>query len=143
MANKKKNYPNDTLVSIQSIGASLTKLMESSKMSMRGVSQVSGIAVNSIKSVLQGATANIATYDMVARALGSSLIEVVQKMDNKPMEASENPENAPETTASTEEVEEVEREEITPQTESEASDNDTSAPGVAEGQTFFRKNTVV
>jgi len=78
MANKKKNYPQDTLNDLQIIADRLNKLMVTAGFSIRGIAQKSGISINSIKSVLDGQTANIATYDAVARVFGTSLLNLLQ-----------------------------------------------------------------
>lgn len=58
------------------IGQSLREIFDARKETYRGLSQRSGLSVNSVKAILNGATANIASYDIVARALATSLLEV-------------------------------------------------------------------
>ena len=76
MANKTKTYSIETTSSVVSIGKALHALHVSSKIPLKALSASSGLSVNSIKSIFGGATANIASYDSLARALGSSLIDV-------------------------------------------------------------------
>lgn len=51
-----------------------------SKSNLRTVSKFSGLSVNSVKSVLTGKTANIASYSLIAKALGTNLIDIVGKI---------------------------------------------------------------
>lgn len=76
----KKSYPTDVSNEIIQISAALSGLVKSTNTSVRSIAQFAGISVNSVKSVLSGKTANIATYALIAKALGTSLIAVVQSM---------------------------------------------------------------
>lgn len=72
-----KTYSNDVINDLAKIGAALSSLQKSSGINLRTIAKFSSLSVNSVKSVLAGKTGNIASYDMVARSLGSSLIGVI------------------------------------------------------------------
>lgn len=74
----KKTYPTDVHNEIVQISTALSSLVKSTNTSIRTIAQFAGISVNSVKSVLSGKTANIATYALIAKALGTNLIAVVQ-----------------------------------------------------------------
>jgi hypothetical protein len=76
MANKTKTYSPKVLESVNKIGSALHGMQIKNAVSLKTIATTSGLSVNSIKSIFKGATANIASYDSLARALGSSLLEV-------------------------------------------------------------------
>jgi hypothetical protein len=76
MANKAKTYSPNVLESVKKIGASLQEVQQRNNSSLKTIATNSGLSINSIKSIFKGATANIASYDSLARALGTSLVEV-------------------------------------------------------------------
>jgi transcriptional regulator with XRE-family HTH domain len=127
MANKKKNYLETTLADLASISTAYNKLMQDSGMSIRGIAQRSGISINSIKSVMEGRTANIATYDEVARAFDTSLIKIIQSLSG--------------VEEATEDLNEAEVPEVEVTTEDNT--EEPPAPEVASPTSFQRKNTVL
>jgi hypothetical protein len=76
MANKTKTYSPEVLTAVKTIGSALQTYQQKNNASLKTLSTASGLSINSIKSIFKGATANIASYDSLARALGSSLIEI-------------------------------------------------------------------
>ena len=87
---KTKTYDKNTLSDIRQIAAELNDLFLASKKPLRTVAQIAMLSTNSAKAVLAGKPANIATYDSVARALGSSIIEICTNLNNKTI-AAESP----------------------------------------------------
>lgn len=79
-----------TLSDIALIGASLSKIMASKKMTFRFLAQDSGLSINSVKTILSGGTANIACYDMISRSLGTTLLSVVNSLDTSKVTPQEN-----------------------------------------------------
>ena len=80
---KTKIYPQDVLDQIQAIGAELACIFSLEKTNLRSISKFSNMSVNSVKSVLAGKTGNIASYALVAKALGTDLITVISKINTK------------------------------------------------------------
>jgi transcriptional regulator with XRE-family HTH domain len=76
MVNKAKTYSSQVLETVKQIGTALQGLQQSSSISLKTLATNSGLSINSIKSIFKGSTANIASYDSLARALGSSLTKV-------------------------------------------------------------------
>jgi transcriptional regulator with XRE-family HTH domain len=76
MVNKAKTYSPLVLETVKQIGVSLQEIQQRSNVSLKTIATNSGLSINSIKSIFKGATANIASYDSLARALGTSLLEV-------------------------------------------------------------------
>lgn len=77
---KTKSYSKTVIENLSAIGAELTILQQDSKKPIRVIGQVSSLSTNAVKGVLKGHPANIATYEAVANALGSSLIEICAKL---------------------------------------------------------------
>lgn len=75
-----KNYPQDITNEINLISVELTKIFTKNKSNLRTVAKFSGMSVNSVKSVLAGKTANIGSYCMIAKALGTTLTDVIYTM---------------------------------------------------------------
>jgi lambda repressor-like predicted transcriptional regulator len=75
-----KIYPNDVIDQIQKIGHTLKTLFNSQKTNLRAISKFSDMSINSVKSVLAGKTANIASYALVAKALGTDLVSIIANM---------------------------------------------------------------
>lgn len=74
----KKTYPTDISNEISAISSELNSLIKTTKTNLRTIAQHAGISVNSVKSVLAGKTANIATYALIAKALGTTLTDIVK-----------------------------------------------------------------
>lgn len=72
-----KTYPLDITEEINKIASALKQRYDNSKENLRNISRFSGLTVNSIKAVLNGKTANIASYSLVAKALGTTLIDII------------------------------------------------------------------
>ena len=75
-----KNYPQDITNEINLISVELTKIFTKNKSNLRTIAKFSGMSVNSVKSVLAGKTANIGSYCMIAKALGTTLTDVIYTM---------------------------------------------------------------
>lgn len=76
----KKTYPVDITNEISAIAAELATLQKKSGINVRTIAQFAGISINSVKSALAGKTANIATYVLIAKAMGTTFTAVVQAM---------------------------------------------------------------
>ena len=76
MVNKAKTYSPEVLDSVKQIGKCLQDLQQGTSASLKTLSTNSGLSINSIKSIFKGSTANIASYDSLARALGTCLTKV-------------------------------------------------------------------
>lgn len=63
----------DILDDIKMISKELAIVMTAKKMTYRALAQSTGLALNSVKSIIDGKPANIQNYAMVAKALGTSL----------------------------------------------------------------------
>lgn len=75
---KNKTYPTDVVDEVQAIGNALMEVFKASKTNLRAISRFSSMSVNSVKAVLAGNTANIASYSLVAKALGTDLITLIK-----------------------------------------------------------------
>lgn len=62
---------------LQPIGTLLQNLSKTQKKTMRQISKDTGLSVNSVKVVFNGERGNVATYDTVARYLGTSFVQAV------------------------------------------------------------------
>lgn len=78
-----KIYPNDVLEQIQAIGSKLSSIFNTESTNLRTISKFANMSVNSVKSVLAGKTGNIASYALVAKALGTDLISVVSDINQE------------------------------------------------------------
>lgn len=78
---KSKTYPSVVEDSLKAISTYLRDKFTQGKYTYRTVSAMSKLSVNSVKSILTGETANIASYDMVARAVGTSLVTACAAID--------------------------------------------------------------
>jgi len=85
----KKTYPNDITDEVMKIAAELNKIFKTTKGNLRNIAKFSGMSVNSVKAVLAGKTANIASYAMIAKALGTTLMDVIHNA--KTMELNTKP----------------------------------------------------
>lgn len=74
------NKTTSTLSDLKLIAQALYNILQSKKMTYKGVAGVSGLSVNTVKSIFVGEPANIANYDAVALALGTSLISVISSL---------------------------------------------------------------
>ena len=74
---KQKIYPEEISDEILSIGQALKNVFDTQKANLRTIAMFSDMSVNSVKAVLSGKTANIASYALVAKALGTKLVDVV------------------------------------------------------------------
>ena len=76
----KKTYPVDVTNEISAIAEELSALQKKSGTNVRTIAQFAGISINSVKSALAGKTANIATYVLIAKAMGTTFTSVIQSM---------------------------------------------------------------
>lgn len=86
---KNKTYPANITNEISLIATELKNLFTTNKANIRTVAKFSGLSVNSVKSVLTGKTANIASYSLIASALGTNLIDLVHGMKANMMKAAQ------------------------------------------------------
>lgn len=82
-----KQYPAEITSEIQSIAATLHNLMKNSSSNIRTLAKFSSMSINSVKAVLDGKTANIASYCLIAKALGTNLIDVIHGMKTASLQA--------------------------------------------------------
>lgn len=75
-----KNYPAEITNEVSAIAARLSAEFKTSGGNLRTVAKFSGLSVNSVKAVLAGKTANIASYSLIAKALGTTLVDVIHRM---------------------------------------------------------------
>jgi lambda repressor-like predicted transcriptional regulator len=73
----KKTYPQDITDEVAKIATALDTLFKNQKSNLRNIARFASISVNSVKSVLAGKTANIASYSLIAKALGTTLTDVI------------------------------------------------------------------
>lgn len=59
------------------VGMKLQELAKAQKKTMRQIATDTKLSVNSVKVVFSGKVGNISTYDVVARYLGTSFVDVV------------------------------------------------------------------
>jgi len=74
---KQKTYPQEVTDEVLAIGQALKTLFEGQNSNLRTLAKFSDMSVNSVKAVLSGKTANIASYSLVAKALGTDLVSVI------------------------------------------------------------------
>lgn len=77
---KQKVYPKEVTNEVLVIGQALKGLFNSQGCNLRTIAKLSDMSVNSVKAVLAGSTANIASYSLVAKSLGTTLLEVAFKI---------------------------------------------------------------
>lgn len=82
---KQKTYPSDITDEVKRIGDELNTIFKASGTNLRTLSKFSSMSVNSVKAVLAGNTANIASYSLVAKALSTNLIDVVTSLKDVPV----------------------------------------------------------
>lgn len=75
-----KTYPAEITTEITQIANELSKIFNNTKGNLRTISKFSSMSVNSVKSVLAGKTANIASYCLIAKALGTTLTDIIYNM---------------------------------------------------------------
>jgi len=73
MANKTKTHSDKVLQQVKEISVALRAGFISKNISMGTLVKETGLSSNSIKTILKGETANIASYISVASALGMSI----------------------------------------------------------------------
>ena len=78
--NSKKTYPNEITEEIQKISNELARLFKAGNYNLRNIAKFSSLSVNSVRSVLEGKTGNIASYCLIAKALGTTLVDVVSSL---------------------------------------------------------------
>lgn len=69
---------NETIVDLTLISTELKALFASKKMTAKGLGILADLSTNTVKSILNGEPANIVNYDSICRALGTSLVQVIQ-----------------------------------------------------------------
>jgi hypothetical protein len=74
-----------SLTDLKRISDALVELYNTGGHTYRALAQACSLSTNSVKTILEGKNANIVNYDVVARAMGSSLVEVITKL--KPVQA--------------------------------------------------------
>ena len=88
---KNKVYPKEITDEILSIAKAIKAVFDKASTNIRTISKFAGISVNSVKSVLSGDTANIASYGLVAKALGTNLIDVIHSLKTSQMISTPTP----------------------------------------------------
>lgn len=76
MANKVKNHSEKILEQIKEVSNYLYAEFIKSRQTITSLSTKTGLSTNSLKTILKGETANIASYMSVASSLGLSLVLV-------------------------------------------------------------------
>lgn len=92
---KQKIYPQEILAEVEAIGLALKTVFDSQGNNLRTIAKFSGMSVNSVKAVLNGQTGNIASYSLVAKALGTTLINAIATVSysstsSQPIQATED-----------------------------------------------------
>lgn len=72
MANKIKNHSEETLNIVKELSKTLYATFLGKKTTITWLSNETGLSTNSLKTILRGDTANIASYITTAKALGLS-----------------------------------------------------------------------
>lgn len=81
MSNTKiKNYPTAVEDDLKALSKELQETQFNGKWTLRTIAKLANLSVNSVKSILEGQTANIASYDMVARAMNTTLFDIAVKI---------------------------------------------------------------
>lgn len=73
----KKVIPQDIIDEVAKIGNALQAIYAATNSNLRTLAKFAGMTPNSVKSVLDGHTANISSYALVAKALGTNLVDVI------------------------------------------------------------------
>jgi len=76
----KQIYTNEVLKEVERIGTAVKTYYKANSCSLRTISKISGLSINTVKAVLEGATGNIASYSAVANAMGTTLLDLVKGM---------------------------------------------------------------
>lgn len=74
MANKVKNHSDEVMNLVKKLSTDLHAQFIATKMSIIDLSTKTGLSTNSLKTILRGETANIASYIAVAIALGLTVL---------------------------------------------------------------------
>lgn len=74
MANKIKNHQPEILSLVKTIASAIHAQFIANKMVMSQLVKQTGLSANSIKTILKGETANIASYLALAEAVGLSFL---------------------------------------------------------------------
>jgi lambda repressor-like predicted transcriptional regulator len=75
-----KNYPTEITDEVANIAKQLTIEFNKCGSNLRTIAKFSSLSVNSVKAVLSGKTANIASYSLIAKAMGTTLVNVIHAM---------------------------------------------------------------
>ena len=73
MANKVKNHSDETLNTVKELSKVLYATFLAKRTTLTWLSNETGLSTNSLKTILRGDTANIASYITTAKALGLTL----------------------------------------------------------------------
>lgn len=74
MANKVKNHSDETLNTVKELSKVLYATFLAKRTTLTWLSNETGLSTNSLKTILRGDTANIASYITTAKALGLALV---------------------------------------------------------------------
>ena len=85
-----KNYPTEITDEVANIAKQLTIEFNKSGSNLRTIAKFSSLSVNSVKAVLSGKTANIASYSLIAKAMGTTLVNVIHTMRTAELKAAES-----------------------------------------------------
>jgi len=83
MNTNKKVHPPEILQEVEKIAKMLSDEFVRTNANLRTVSKQANMSINSVRTILEGKTANIASYALIAKALGSSLVDLISKNSNK------------------------------------------------------------
>lgn len=75
MTDTNNKYSDTTINDLKMIGDVLLSYKQKEKIDFRSLAARSNLSVNSVKSVVNGKTGNIASYATVAEALGTTLLD--------------------------------------------------------------------
>ncbi len=78
MNNNKKTHPPEVTAEVLLISGLLSAEFTRTKSDLRCVAKSAGMSVNSVKNIIGGKTANIASYCAIAKAMGTSLTALIQ-----------------------------------------------------------------
>lgn len=76
----KQIYTPQVLQEVKNIGIAVKNYYKANQCSLRTISKISGLSINTVKAVLQGTTGNIASYSAVASAMGTTLLDLIKGM---------------------------------------------------------------
>lgn len=83
MNTNKKVHPPEIIQEVEKIAKILSDEFARTSANLRTIAKQANMSVNSVRTILEGKTANIASYALIAKALGTNLVELIVKNSNK------------------------------------------------------------